>query len=88
MPLILKKIIKSTLLYNFFIILYSLGIHIASIFNNKAKLWVKGRVDFPKLDFSIKFVNSGLSGRKHKIVPRPEFRLARRRKTTNIDFDF
>lgn len=56
MPLILKKIIEPTLLYNFFTILYSLGIHIASIFNKKAKLWVKGRVDFPKLDFKQKTI--------------------------------
>ena len=44
------------MLYNFFTILYSLGIHIASIFNNKAKLWVKGRVDFPKLDLKQKTI--------------------------------
>jgi len=44
------------LLYDFFTILYSLGIHIASIFNKKAKLWVNGRAHFPKLDFKQKTI--------------------------------
>lgn len=39
------------LLYNLSIYLYSIAIHIASIFNNKAKLWVTGRKDiFKKLE--------------------------------------
>lgn len=56
MPLILKKIINSTLLYDFFTILYSLTILVASIFNKKAKLWVKGRSVFPKLDLKQKSI--------------------------------
>lgn len=56
MPLILKKIINLTLLYDFFTILYSSAIHIASIFNKKAKLWVKGRTIFPKLDLNQKSI--------------------------------
>ena len=56
MPLILKKIINSTLLYDFFTILYSLTIRVASIFNKKAKLWINGRSVFPKLDLNQKSI--------------------------------
>jgi 3-deoxy-D-manno-octulosonic-acid transferase len=44
------------LLYNFFIILYSLGIYLASIFNKKAKLWAKGRAVFPTLNLKKKSI--------------------------------
>lgn len=35
------------LLYNIFLKLYPLGIRIASIWNDKARLWIKGRKKFP-----------------------------------------
>ena len=35
------------LLYNIFLKLYPLGIRIAAIWNDKAKLWIKGRKKFP-----------------------------------------
>ncbi|HSQ44194.1 MAG TPA: glycosyltransferase N-terminal domain-containing protein [Ginsengibacter sp.] len=35
-----------TLLYNLFLVVYSFGIRVVSIWNNKAKLWVKGRENF------------------------------------------
>ena len=38
------------LLYNIFLKLYPLGIRIASIWNDKAKLWIKGRKKFPFID--------------------------------------
>ena len=38
------------LLYNIFLKLYPLGIRIASIWNEKARLWIKGRKKFPSLD--------------------------------------
>lgn len=42
-------------LYNLSIYLYSIAIHIASVFNNKAKLWVKGRKSiFKKLENDFK----------------------------------
>ncbi|MDB5221935.1 MAG: 3-deoxy-D-manno-octulosonic acid transferase [Chitinophagaceae bacterium] len=37
-------------LYNIFLKLYPLGIRIASIWNDKAKLWITGRKKFPSLD--------------------------------------
>lgn len=44
------------MLYSFFIILYSFAIHIAAIFNTKAKLWVKGRSVFPILNLKKKSI--------------------------------
>ena len=44
------------MLYSFFIILYSFAIHIAAIFNAKAKLWVKGRAVFPTLNLKKKTI--------------------------------
>ena len=40
------------LLYNIFLKLYPLGIRIASVWNNKAKLWIKGRKKFPAFNFT------------------------------------
>jgi len=37
------------LLYHFFIFFYSLGVRIASLWNPKARLWVKGRNKFPEI---------------------------------------
>ena len=48
--------------YNIFIILYGFGIKIASVFNHKARLWVKGRVGWKK-ELSLK-----LNGNKSKII--------------------
>jgi 3-deoxy-D-manno-octulosonic-acid transferase len=46
------------ILYNIFIFLYTLGIRIASLFNLKAKLWVKGRKDI------LKKIENGLATKK------------------------
>jgi 3-deoxy-D-manno-octulosonic-acid transferase len=44
----------SVFLYNIFLTLFKAGIHIASLFNNKAKNWVQGRKKiFEKLEISI-----------------------------------
>ncbi|NBO58418.1 MAG: 3-deoxy-D-manno-octulosonic acid transferase [Chitinophagia bacterium] len=48
--------------YNIFIILYGFGIKIASLFNRKARLWVKGRVGWKK-ELTLK-----LNGNKSKII--------------------
>lgn len=39
------------LFYTLFLKLYPLGIRIASFWNDKAKLWIKGRKDFPSLSY-------------------------------------
>ena len=52
MTLDLFKKILGKLLYHFFIFFYSLGIRLASLWNPKAKLWVKGRRKFPAINAS------------------------------------
>ncbi|MEP6594784.1 MAG: glycosyltransferase N-terminal domain-containing protein [Ginsengibacter sp.] len=47
------------LLYNFFLALYQTGIRILSIWNLKAKLWIKGRKIFPQVDYA---------NIKHKVI--------------------
>lgn len=42
------------ILYNFFIVLYGISIKTASLWNNKAKLWVLGRRQFPSFSDSSK----------------------------------
>ena len=44
------------MLYNFFIILFYLAIGLAAFFNKKAKQWIKGRKQFPKLDLKHKSI--------------------------------
>ncbi len=41
----------SSLIYNFFILVYGKAIYIVSFFNKKAKKWVQGRKDFPDFKF-------------------------------------
>ncbi len=41
----------SSLIYNFFILVYGKAIYIVSFFNKKAKKWVQGRNDFPDFKF-------------------------------------
>jgi 3-deoxy-D-manno-octulosonic-acid transferase len=44
----------SVLFYNIFLALFKLGIHLASLFDSKAKKWVKGRKGiFERLEKSI-----------------------------------
>ncbi len=38
--------------YSIFLKLYSIGISIASLWNDKARLWIKGRKRFPAIEFS------------------------------------
>lgn len=42
----------SLLLYNLFLLLFRLGVRIASLWNKKAKQWIKGRQSFPVIPFS------------------------------------
>ncbi|MEO6219077.1 MAG: glycosyltransferase N-terminal domain-containing protein [Ginsengibacter sp.] len=42
----------SLLLYNLFLALYKTGVLLLSIWNSKARLWIKGRKTFPKVDYS------------------------------------
>jgi 3-deoxy-D-manno-octulosonic-acid transferase len=46
----LFKKVPGILLYYIFIFFYTAGIRIASLWNTKAKLWVKGRETFPSID--------------------------------------
>ncbi|MEO7523922.1 MAG: glycosyltransferase N-terminal domain-containing protein, partial [Ferruginibacter sp.] len=46
----------SRLFYNLFLFLYSAGIRIASLFNEKARLWTRGRNKFPDLPFYDKVI--------------------------------
>jgi 3-deoxy-D-manno-octulosonic-acid transferase len=41
----------SIIFYNLFLFLYSIGIRIISPWNQKARLWIKGRKDFPVVPF-------------------------------------
>ena len=55
----------SLFLYNLFLILYATGIQIASLFNPKAKLWIKGRENiFDEIKSKIKNQNPTAIGSK------------------------
>ena len=46
----------SLLFYNLFLFLFSVGIRVAALWNRKANLWVRGRVQFPVLPLNDKVI--------------------------------
>lgn len=46
-----KSLVLGLLLYRIFLVLYFAGIKIVSLGNHKAKLWLRGRKDFPAIDY-------------------------------------
>lgn len=48
--------LTTIILYDLFIRFYLIAVHVASIWNEKAKLWVKGREKFPDFKFETKSI--------------------------------